>query len=198
LEQGRQHLLSIAVFRRARERQLGSSDPGVGPRIEIFRNLCLASRMSKRLHDGHATRGDNIVPRRRSHGRISEASDAGYGPRIVHDAVHHGQARHPALEFPISNGFVSHPNLVKFRGRVTTNGLVHASVTVQDKYAVGAGKLTKTSGQGIWKGRSGSARCSGYWTAQRGQQPRIIVWETGLIEHQIPTYYRFSPSFKAA
>ena len=77
LEQGRQHLLSIAVFRRARERQPGSSDPGVGPRIEIFRNLRLACRTSERLYDGHATRGENIVPRRRSgHGRISEASDA--------------------------------------------------------------------------------------------------------------------------
>src|SRR5882724_7975073 len=54
--------------------------------------------MSERLHDGHATPGDNIVPRRRSgHGRISEASDARYGPRIVHDAVHHGHARHLRL-----------------------------------------------------------------------------------------------------
>ncbi len=67
----------------------------------------------------------------------------------------------------IANGIVSHPNLVRFTGRVTINGLVHASVTVQDKYAVGSGRLTKTSGQGTWKGRSGSASCSGYWTAQK-------------------------------
>jgi hypothetical protein len=67
----------------------------------------------------------------------------------------------------ISNGIVSHPNLVRFTGRVATNGLVHASVTVQDKYAVGSGRLTRRSGHGTWKGRSGSARCSGYWTAQR-------------------------------
>jgi hypothetical protein len=57
--------------------------------------------------------------------------------------------------------------LVKFTGRVRANGLVHASVTVQDKYAAGSGRLTKNSGQGTWKGHSGSARCSGYWTAQR-------------------------------
>jgi hypothetical protein len=67
----------------------------------------------------------------------------------------------------ITNGIVSHPNLVKFTGRVTASGLVHASVTVQDKYAAGSGRLTKTSGQGTWKGHSGSARCSGYWTAQK-------------------------------
>jgi hypothetical protein len=67
----------------------------------------------------------------------------------------------------IANGIVSHPNLVRFTGRVGANGLVHASVTVQDKYAAGSGKLTKTAGQGTWKGRSGTARCSGYWTAQK-------------------------------
>lgn len=67
----------------------------------------------------------------------------------------------------IAKGIVSHPNLVRFTGRVSTNGLVHASVTVQDKYAAGSGRLTKSAGQGTWKGRSGTARCSGYWTAQK-------------------------------
>jgi hypothetical protein len=67
----------------------------------------------------------------------------------------------------ISNGNVTHPNLVKFRGKVTARGIVHASVTVQDKHAVGAGRLTTNFGQGSWSGYSGSARCSGYWTAQK-------------------------------
>jgi hypothetical protein len=44
----------------------------------------------------------------------------------------------------ISNGFVSHPNLVKFRGKVTRSGLVHASVAVQDKYAAGSASLRRT------------------------------------------------------
>ena len=34
----------------------------------------------------------------------------------------------------ISNGIVTHPNLVKFRGYVARSGAVRASVTVQDKY----------------------------------------------------------------
>ena len=63
--------------------------------------------------------------------------------------------------------FVTHPNLVRFRGYVAKSGAVRASVTVQDKYALGAGKLSATTGRGTWSGRSGSARCSGYWTAQR-------------------------------
>jgi hypothetical protein len=67
----------------------------------------------------------------------------------------------------ISNGFVSHPNLVRLRGKVARSGLVHASVVVQDKYANGSGKLTKNSGRGTWSGHAGAARCAGYWTAQK-------------------------------
>jgi hypothetical protein len=67
----------------------------------------------------------------------------------------------------ISDGNVTHPNLVKFKGYVAKSGSVHASVTVQDKFASGTGRLFGTSGHGKWSGRQGSARCSGYWTAQR-------------------------------
>jgi hypothetical protein len=67
----------------------------------------------------------------------------------------------------ISNGAVTHPNLVKFRGYVAKSGAVRASVTVQDKYASGSGRLSRASGRGTWRGYAGNARCSGYWTAQR-------------------------------
>ncbi|WP_035688195.1 MULTISPECIES: hypothetical protein [Bradyrhizobium] len=67
----------------------------------------------------------------------------------------------------ISNGIVTHPNLVRFRGYVARSGAVRASVTVQDKYASGAGRLSGNTGQGRWSGYSGTARCSGYWTARR-------------------------------
>jgi hypothetical protein len=67
----------------------------------------------------------------------------------------------------ISNGVVTHPNLVKFRGYVANSGAVRASVTVQDKYASGSGRLSGISGRGTWRGYSGSAQCSGYWTAKR-------------------------------
>ena len=67
----------------------------------------------------------------------------------------------------VTNGIVTHPNLVRFRGYVAKTGAVRASVTVQDKYAAGAGKLFATSGRGTWSGHSGTARCSGYWTARR-------------------------------
>jgi len=69
----------------------------------------------------------------------------------------------------INGGVVTHPNLVKFRGYVAASGAVRASVTVGEKYASGSGKLVGVSGRGIWTGRAGHERCSGYWTAQRIQ-----------------------------
>lgn len=68
----------------------------------------------------------------------------------------------------ISNGHVTHPNLVKFTGYVQRSGSVRASVAVQDKYASGTGRLLGSSGKGSWSGYSGSSKCSGYWTAERG------------------------------
>ncbi|WGD53165.1 hypothetical protein QA641_04310 [Bradyrhizobium sp. CB1650] len=75
----------------------------------------------------------------------------------------------PAYNFAvnITDGVVTHPNLVKFRGHVASSGAVRASVTVPDKYASGSGRLSGISGRGTWSGYSRGARCSGYWTAQR-------------------------------
>jgi hypothetical protein len=67
----------------------------------------------------------------------------------------------------ISNGIVTHPNLVRFEGYVAKSGAVRASVTVQDKYASGSGRLSVAAGRGTWSGYAGNARCSGYWTVQR-------------------------------
>ena len=75
----------------------------------------------------------------------------------------------PSYNFTVnvSDGIVTHPNLVRFKGYVAKSGSVRASVTVQDKFASGTGRLFETSGRGSWTGRAGSARCTGYWTAQR-------------------------------
>jgi hypothetical protein len=67
----------------------------------------------------------------------------------------------------ISDGIVTHPNLVRFKGYVAHSGAVRASMTVQDKFASGTGRLFGTTGRGKWSGHAGSSRCSGYWTAQR-------------------------------
>jgi hypothetical protein len=59
----------------------------------------------------------------------------------------------------ISDGSVSHPNLLKFKGYVAKSGAVRASVTVHDKYASGSGKLAGTTGRGTWSGRAGNSLC---------------------------------------
>ncbi len=71
------------------------------------------------------------------------------------------------FQVQVTNGIVSHPNLVKFRGRVTSGGRAHVSVSVMDKSASGSGRLSGSSGRGRWSGRSGNDRCSGSWTALR-------------------------------
>jgi hypothetical protein len=48
----------------------------------------------------------------------------------------------------VSNGIVTHPNLVRFEGYVAKSGSVRASVTVQDKFASGTGRFIGTSGRG--------------------------------------------------
>lgn len=75
----------------------------------------------------------------------------------------------PTYDFSvnINDGIVTHPNLVRFKGYVARSGAVRASVTVQDKYASGSGKLSNNAGRGTWRGYSGTTRCSGYWKAQR-------------------------------
>ena len=56
----------------------------------------------------------------------------------------------PAYNFTvnISDGVVTHPNLVKFKGYVAKSGSVRASVTVHDKFASGTGRLSGASGGG--------------------------------------------------
>jgi hypothetical protein len=67
----------------------------------------------------------------------------------------------------INQGIVTHPNLLKFRGYVARSGVVHASVTVGEKFASGSGRLSGRAGRGTWAGYAGRERCSGYWNAQR-------------------------------
>ena len=56
----------------------------------------------------------------------------------------------------VSDGIVTHPNLVQFKGYVAKSGSVHASVTVRDTFAPGTRRLFGTSGRRKWSGRAGS------------------------------------------
>jgi hypothetical protein len=99
---------------------------------------------------------------------VAQARSAYDGPWDLLFVTQRG-ACDPTYNFSvnITNGIITHPNLVRFRGYVARSGAVRASVTVQDKYASGSGRLASNSGRGACSGYSGNARCSGYWTAQR-------------------------------
>jgi hypothetical protein len=99
---------------------------------------------------------------------IAQASSAYDGSWDLNFVTQRG-ACDPTYSFSvnIADGVVTHPNLVRFRGHVARSGAVRASVTVQDKFASGSGRLVSNSGRGSWSGYSGSGRCSGYWTARR-------------------------------
>jgi hypothetical protein len=99
---------------------------------------------------------------------VAQARSAYDGPWDLLFVTQRG-ACDPTYNFSvnITDGIVTHPNLVRFTGHVARSGAVRASVTIHDKYAAGSGRLSSNSGRGTWSGYSGSARCSGYWTAQR-------------------------------
>jgi hypothetical protein len=73
----------------------------------------------------------------------------------------------PTYDFTvnIANGMVTHPNLVRFTGRLAPSVSVRASVAVQDKYASGSAKLSRASAE-AFEAAAAETRAA-YWTAQR-------------------------------
>jgi hypothetical protein len=55
----------------------------------------------------------------------------------------------------------------QFSGRVSPNGAVSVGVRAGDQVAVGGGRLSRNTGAGSWRGRSGQGVCAGSWSAQR-------------------------------
>jgi hypothetical protein len=52
-------------------------------------------------------------------------------------------------------------------GRVSRSGSVRAVISGQGQAASGAGRLTRTQGGGVWRGRGSRGYCAGTWLAQR-------------------------------
>jgi hypothetical protein len=100
--------------------------------------------------------------------KVAAASTVYDGPWSLTIITERGECdRTYYFQVNINNGNISHPNLVKFRGRVSPGGAVRVSVSASGKTASGSGRLTRSSGRGRWSGRSGRDRCSGSWTAQK-------------------------------
>jgi hypothetical protein len=68
----------------------------------------------------------------------------------------------------IINGNVTYDGSGGFdvRGRVGAGGAVHVRVSSGKSYADGSGRLSRSSGSGVWRG-VGNGVCSGNWVAEK-------------------------------
>jgi hypothetical protein len=56
---------------------------------------------------------------------------------------------------------------VTVEGRVAPSGAVQVSVSAGSQEAHGAGRLSRTSGMGTWRGQGTLGTCAGTWVAER-------------------------------
>jgi hypothetical protein len=77
----------------------------------------------------------------------------------------------PTLRYPvaISNGIVGNASdtPVTVQGRVAPNGIVRVVVQSGGSWADGSGRLSTTTGSGVWRGQGISGLCEGTWQAER-------------------------------
>jgi len=57
---------------------------------------------------------------------------------------------------------------VSLTGRVAPSGAVTVRVSSGPQYAVGTGRLARSTGQGSWRGQGPNGACAGVWNATRG------------------------------
>jgi hypothetical protein len=65
----------------------------------------------------------------------------------------------------IVNGAVTYDGTAY--GRVSATGAVRIAGSMGDQQANGTGRLSRASGQGVWRATSKLGPCSGHWTAER-------------------------------
>jgi hypothetical protein len=57
---------------------------------------------------------------------------------------------------------------VSLTGRVAPSGNVSVRVSSGPQYALGTGKLSRSTGKGSWRGQGPNGSCAGVWSATRG------------------------------
>jgi hypothetical protein len=57
---------------------------------------------------------------------------------------------------------------VSLTGRVSPSGGVTVRVSSGPQYAIGTGRLSRSTGSGSWRGQGPSGVCTGVWSATRG------------------------------
>ena len=57
---------------------------------------------------------------------------------------------------------------VSLTGRVSSSGNVTVRVSSGPQYALGSGRLSRSTGSGSWRGQGPNGSCAGVWSATRG------------------------------
>lgn len=57
---------------------------------------------------------------------------------------------------------------VSLTGRVSPSGNVTVRVSSGPQYALGSGRLSRSTGSGSWRGQGPNGSCAGVWSATRG------------------------------
>lgn len=98
----------------------------------------------------------------------------------------------PMLRYPvaISNGIVTNAadTSAAVTGRVAPTGAVRVTVQSGGSWARGSGRLSATSGTGVWRGQGTSGLCVGTWQAERRS------YGAQVMERGAPVYnYNYPP-----
>ena len=140
----------------------GASDPG-GVRQQDSAN-------SERSDLGHSSKAKERIAGPRGRNSFASASSAFDGDWSVLIQTRVGDCT-PTYRYSvrIQNGEVLNggSEQVELEGHVARNGTVRVTVAAGGQEAHGAGRLSRTTGGGTWRGRGSAGTCAGTWVAER-------------------------------
>lgn len=139
---------------------------GASAQAASTRHLSEAGEHGARGSSAFASASDTRSPRE----RVQSAARAFDGDWSVLIQTRLGNCD-PAYRYGvrIENGEILNAGgeAVALEGRVAPSGAVRVSVSAGNQEAQGAGRLSRTSGGGSWRGQGSLGVCSGTWVAER-------------------------------
>jgi hypothetical protein len=128
------------------------------------------SANSDRSDVRHSTKAKERIARPRGSSSYASASSAFDGDWSVLIQTRVGECT-PTYRYGvrIQNGEVLNGGgePVEVEGHVARNGAVRVTVAAGGQEAHGAGRLSRTTGGGTWRGQGSAGTCAGTWVAER-------------------------------
>jgi hypothetical protein len=144
----------------------GASAQGVYDRGGVRQQDSASDRSDVR----HSTKAKERIARPRGGSSYASASSAFDGDWSVLIQTRVGQCT-PTYRYGvhIQNGEVLNGGgePVELEGHVARNGAVQVTVAAGGQEAHGAGRLSRTTGGGTWRGQGSAGTCAGTWVAER-------------------------------